>query len=145
MDYQKQSMGLDLLKAQIAQKQAHPTRELNSGNNVLTQEMDPATGQWNTIATAPRWQPQSGASAPTALERNVDFLMKNGATRQQALAASGIVIPGTAGSGMTNDGTQLNGQSFLDQLPQNDAAQVRALAEGRMAFPTGTALKSAYW
>jgi hypothetical protein len=30
-------------------------------------------------------------------------------------------------------------------LPQNDAAQVKALAEGRMAFPTGTALKSAYW
>ena len=55
MDFQKQSLGLDLLKANIGQKQAKQTRELNSGNNVLTQEMDPATGQWTTIATAPRW------------------------------------------------------------------------------------------
>ena len=29
--------------------------------------------------------------------------------------------------------------------PATEAAQVKALAEGRMAFPTGTALKSPYW
>lgn len=71
--------------------------------------------------------------------------MRNGASKEQALAANGVVIPGATGSGMSSDGAQLNGQPFLDQLPQNDAAQVKALAEGRMAFPTGTALKSAYW
>lgn len=31
------------------------------------------------------------------------------------------------------------------QSPETEAAQVKALAEGRMAFPTGTALKSPYW
>lgn len=37
------------------------------------------------------------------------------------------------------------GDAYLSTIDPNQAAQVRALAEGRMAFPTGTALKSPYW
>lgn len=39
----------------------------------------------------------------------------------------------------------LGGQAFLDSLPTNQAAQVKALAEGRMQFPGGQGLKSPYW
>lgn len=37
------------------------------------------------------------------------------------------------------------GDDFLGALPSNEANQVKALADGRMAFPTGMALKSPYW
>ncbi len=38
-----------------------------------------------------------------------------------------------------------HGDAFLAAVDPTTAAQVKALAEGRMAFPTGTALKSPYW
>jgi len=34
------------------------TREVKSNSNVLTQEFDPASGKWNTIATSPEWNPR---------------------------------------------------------------------------------------
>jgi len=37
------------------------------------------------------------------------------------------------------------GQALLDGLPKATADQVKALAEGRMQFPAGFALKSPYW
>jgi hypothetical protein len=39
----------------------------------------------------------------------------------------------------------LQGDDFLATLPATQAAQVKALADGRMAFPSGFALKSPYW
>lgn len=38
-----------------------------------------------------------------------------------------------------------HGDAYLSAIDPTKAAQVKALAEGRMAFPTGTALKSPYW
>lgn len=38
-----------------------------------------------------------------------------------------------------------NGDEFLSSIPKPIADQVKALAEGRMAFPAGFALKSPYW
>lgn len=38
-----------------------------------------------------------------------------------------------------------HGDSYLSSIDPTTAAQVKALAEGRMAFPSGTALKSPYW
>lgn len=45
--------------------------------------------------------------------------------------------------GMTQGGA--SGQDFLAQLPPQIATQVKALAEGRMAFPGGMGMKSPYW
>lgn len=42
-------------------------------------------------------------------------------------------------------GSTATGDDFLKTLDPSTSAQVKALAEGRSAFPTGTALKSAYW
>jgi len=39
----------------------------------------------------------------------------------------------------------IHGDDFLKTLAPADAAQVKALAEGRMDFPSGSALKSPYW
>lgn len=38
-----------------------------------------------------------------------------------------------------------SGQEFLASIPKSAADQVKALAEGRMAFPTGKAAASPYW
>lgn len=37
------------------------------------------------------------------------------------------------------------GDAVLSRVPPQIASQVKALAEGRMAFPTGNALRSSYW
>ena len=43
------------------------------------------------------------------------------------------------------DPNGMHGDAYLSAIDPTIAAQVKALAEGRMAFPTGTALKSPYW
>lgn len=40
---------------------------------------------------------------------------------------------------------ETHGEDYLKSLPGNIGAQVKALAEGRMQFPAGFALKSPYW
>lgn len=54
---------------------------------------------------------------------------------------NGMPMAGSSG------GTSGNGiaPGDLSGLPPQQASQVKALAEGRMAFPTGMALKSPYW
>lgn len=61
--------------------------------------------------------------------------------------ATGAPQPGAApvvagGKPVTID---THGDDFLGALPQAIGSQVKALAEGRMAFPAGFALKSPYW
>lgn len=54
--------------------------------------------------------------------------------------------PGAQGAGgNVSNGQTLTGDAYLQTLPQNIADQVKALAEGRMQFPGGFALKSPYW
>jgi len=47
--------------------------------------------------------------------------------------------------GIPSDQMHLTGKDFIAKLPPADAAQVQALAEGRMAFPAGKAASSPYW
>lgn len=51
-------------------------------------------------------------------------------------AAPGASAPGAGAA---------SGDAFLASVPKQIGDQVKALAEGRMAFPTGQALKSPYW
>lgn len=58
----------------------------------------------------------------------------------------GRVVPaGGANGQQATSLTNLTGPALLAQLPQTQAEQVKALAEGRMQFPAGFALKSPYW
>lgn len=52
-------------------------------------------------------------------------------------------LGGAMGLGASAGGA--TGDAFLQTLPANDASTVKALAEGRMAFPSGAALKAPYW
>lgn len=47
--------------------------------------------------------------------------------------------------GISPDLMHVTGDEFLGKLPPSSAAQVKALAEGRMAFPAGKAAASPYW
>lgn len=57
---------------------------------------------------------------------------------------NGMVVPagGAAGVGPISG---LTGDALLSALPKPQADQIKALAEGRMQFPAGFALKSPYW
>jgi hypothetical protein len=63
------------------------------------------------------------------------------AAGKQAFNAA-TYFPGGMVGGAANG---LTGQDFLSTLGPTQQAQVKALAEGRMAFPAGFALKSPYW
>lgn len=53
---------------------------------------------------------------------------------------------GFGGGASTNsNGSALTGDSYLATLPSDRAAQIKALDEGRMNFPSGFALKSPYY
>lgn len=51
----------------------------------------------------------------------------------------------TPGTGQAAPQAQINGAAYLQSLPKQVADQVKALAEGRMQFPAGYALRSPYW
>ena len=70
-------------------------------------------------------------------------------TLRSAATNFGVKTGGTPGSTPTTagapDATQSVGDQFLTTIPKPLADQVKALAEGRLAFPAGFALKSPYW
>jgi len=55
------------------------------------------------------------------------------------------VAPGGAPGGPAAPANLPSGDEFLAKLPPNIGSQVKALADGRMAFPGGMALKTPYW
>lgn len=69
---------------------------------------------------------------------------RNRASIEAANARAGLNPDGTSTFG-TGANTGLSGEAFLATLPQQQQAQVKALADGRMQFPGGFALKSPYW
>ena len=58
---------------------------------------------------------------------------------------NGRFVPMQQGENAQGSGGNLTGDQFLNSLDQSRAAQIKALAEGRMAMPAGFALKSPYW
>ena len=118
--------------------------------------VDPATGQFKDVSNGSAQIPQGqgmpamgqlGHAPPKSageLDKRIALARSMGATDEQVkqmvlgqAATNGAPdVPGNAGA---------TGDAYLQSLDGQTAAQVRALAEGRMAFPTGTALKSPYW
>lgn len=67
---------------------------------------------------------------------------KEGLTAEKMQQMLAMQLPG----GVPQSGSsQVHGDDLLKSLPDTEAAQVKALAEGRMQFPSGFALKSPYW
>ncbi|NKJ22024.1 hypothetical protein [Dyella sp. SG609] len=73
-------------KAQ-ADARAKAVRQINSGNNIVTQEQQ-EDGSWRPLATAPRWQPQQ--SAGSALAQQIALMRQFGATDDDIRAKLGI-------------------------------------------------------
>lgn len=85
---------------------------------------------------------KQGALQKTQIENEYAPQMEQ-AKIQALKAQSGFMNgAGTALSGATG---QVQGDDYLKTLPPQIATQVKALAEGRMQFPGGFALKSPYW
>lgn len=78
-------------------------------------------------------------------------MLLNNRTGQEKLGNSPIAAKptdsGIPGIGMTPGGGQsgVTGDAYLKTLPATTAAQVKALADGRMQFPSGFALSKPYW
>lgn len=68
-----------------------------------------------------------------------------GANGQSGYPGAGSPSPQSSVSSPTSAGVDLHGDDFLKTLNPQISAQVKALAEGRMQFPAGFALKSPYW
>jgi hypothetical protein len=92
------------------------------------------TPQFTTIGTDKYGNPVHGFVNPATQTTTPAGVMAG----QQI--GQGGQIPNAAG----NEGI-VHGADFLKTLAPAEADQVKALAEGRMAFPAGFALKSPYW
>lgn len=110
----------------------------------------------NAIDNGYQLNPFEVGGAATATPTENARIAEIGARKSvsDAKAAAGGFRPSAGGAGVgfgVNQDAGLpagaikTGNDYLSSLPQQTAAQVKALAEGRMQFPSGTALKSPYW
>ena len=70
-------------------------------------------------------------------------MVNAGVPTATAAAASGFKLPGADNA--STAASDVHGDDYLKNLDPSTASQVKALAEGRMQFPGGFALKSPYW
>lgn len=90
-------------------------------------------------------QKRAERSPPTSdIDRKVANARALGASPDELKAL--VLGKGADGSPAAGFGdTSLTGDAYLKSLPAAQANMVRALSEGRQAFPTGAAMKSPYW
>lgn len=84
------------------------------------------------------------AEKDTALQSRIDLARSMGASPEQIKQ---MVLGGAASQGApTTPGDETKqGADYLASLDPAQGRQVKALAEGRLAFPSGAALRSPYW
>jgi len=107
-----------------------PTRELDVGNNKVTQELQP-DGTYKTIATAGRFAPQQ--SAASAFAQKVALIKQYGGTDDDVKRALGI------------GGADTSAVPTMDSLSPADKASVQAIVDGRYPVPTGKQAMDPNW
>jgi hypothetical protein len=110
--------------------------EVQPGGSLVTQKAD---GSFSSGYTAP--------PAPITPYQQGELKNKQAAEAETARhnrATEGANNPFLAGS-QPNDPNMPTGDAYLQKLPANLATQVKALADGRLQFPSGMALKTPYW
>ena len=80
---------------------------------------------------------QAAAQAETARH--------NRETEKAANPLGSMLAPSGASGGANGPASEIHGEEFIQKLNPGVATTVKALADGRMAFPTGAALRSPYW
>lgn len=100
------------------------------------------------VLNAPPNTPLSSILSADAIKANPQLANQTAGMYVQGLAGKfgleSIGQPNTANIA-ANLSPEMHGNDVLNALPQNMAAQVKAIADGRMAFPSGFALKTPYW
>jgi hypothetical protein len=126
-----------------------PNADMNAVNRMLAvmagKPVDLTKIEGNTVVN-PTVTPDQQALATTDLGRAMIGAQNALAAKRGGAGGGGSGHAGSAADAMAAAlASDVHGDSYLSTLDPTQAAQVRALAEGRMAFPTGTALKSDYW
>lgn len=93
-----------------------------------------APSQGLTPVTPPTSDP--GTSRALQAEQLRGAELENARRRRDAQREEGVETPGDP---------NLTGDAYLNSLPQSMRAQVRALSEGRIAWPTGRAATDPHW
>lgn len=161
----------DIYKSQMSEKakRDYAPLQFQGGGS-----FDPSTGQWNsapgymtqqlaqhkqealdTAAANARYREAPGAGDVAKLGLIQKLMAQPDSPTKQAQLSALLGQGGMealqmgqmmgAGGGGGTPGVGLSGDDYLKSLPQGVATQVKALAEGRMAFPSGFALRSPYW
>jgi hypothetical protein len=116
------------------------------------------------------WGPGIGAGlagAQDAIQNQQELALKDSLLKQKQSPTFGVIgedaygnkqygfadpgsmtvtpVRGSSADQQTQGQDLTTGEDFLKTLPKPMASQVKALAEGKMAFPSGYALKSGYW
>lgn len=103
--------------------------------------------------TAMPWT-QPDPNDPTKQVQGVLYTAKNNPADTKFVPVAGVPVskvdPSMAGFGALGNVAQgqapsVTGEGFLKTLDPKIATQVKALSEGRMAFPTGYAMTKPYW
>lgn len=147
----------------LAQKYGGPEGLVRARANPLETEMDFQAAHKTvpvSLLTPPKetgYAQAEGMMAPggpavrwnTTLGRYEDTLSGQPVAAQRrpfaAQAAAGQAGVAASGAPPTVDPNAPTGADYLKTLNPNDASVVKSLAEGRQAFPTGTALRTPYW
>ncbi|MGA0588099.1 hypothetical protein ACO2Q2_13360 [Dyella sp. KRB-257] len=167
--YAKDQQGIDWGKqAMAAATGDHPDLNLVNRINMVRQgtPVDLTTIQGNTLIdrmVTPDQQAAQGGNTPTQI--GIADMMQKTAQANERNAHARLFDRQTAAGGFRPDPNaagvptaspagvpggvplpnNMHGDAFLGTLSPGDAATVKALAEGRLAFPTGAALKAPYW
>jgi hypothetical protein len=157
MEDEQRKFSQELMKLQLGEKYK---KDYAPAQFQAAGTFDPSTGSYTPNAAAAQQQIGIKAGEAEATARANARYRAGPAdpfSEIKAALSAGVITPDQAKAAMASKATGgaagalpiasdgVNGDDFLKQLEPTQAAQIKALADGRMAFPTGTALKSTYW
>lgn len=108
--------------------------------NAASQDLDNEMLNTRLKMMIPQWK-----ETKDAFGNPIAYNALNPKQTQQISGSNPFGSPTNAAAQSASNPTQLTGDSYLSTLDPKIATQVKALAEGRMSFPGGFALKSPYW
>ena len=147
--------GINAVQQQISR---YGQRGINTVNGIVS-TYAPASDHNDTAAYAADVASKLGVDPtaplnmkdPNTIARLGDYMimheqgLPNTAALNQFLEQRTGQTAGAPAGGSSPPSTGPSGPDYLKTLPPNIARQVQALADGRLAFPSGFALRSPYW
>jgi hypothetical protein len=135
-DYQQSELGLK--KQELTSMTPYQQAQVDAKNKELAQAEElknQSLGLEKAKLQQDQWQ-----LVPDQMGGFLKYNKKTGET-QPIAGASGSMVPAID----PKSGQPLTGDAYLATLSPENAAQIKAMDEGRLNFPAGFALKSPYW